>query len=454
MSTVLIKNGRIMDPAQAIDRQANLFIRDGKIVGITDEEPSADLVIDAAGDIVAPGFIDIHMHESSLEEGATEIPPFIEKSMLLMGVTTAMGGNCGDNYGDPAQRLDFIDKNRCYVNMGMFAGHTYIREKSGGTDKYSPVTPEVLANMKNLGQEYLDAGCMGISFGVKYIPGTTWDEMTTLAGLCTEKGHLVTSHIRGDCFTSMEPLEEMVRLSKETGCRMEISHIGSMAAYGHMDQFLAVYDKAREEGVDMQADCYPYEAFSTAIGATTFDDYSFKNYGYNYGGVQIVDGVNAGKRCTKEIFDWERANHPEHLAIGFFMNPDEVVMALTHDGVMLGSDGLRAGLQGHPRAAGAFPRLLSQYVKTGRITLSHAMEMMISMPRERLGLDYKGIFAEGADADVVIFNYDRICDKATFQEPNLAPEGIDYVLIDGKIAAKDGQVVDAHLGKAIRFKEK
>lgn len=121
---------------------------------------------------------------------------------------------------------------------------------------------------------------------------------------------------------------------------------------------------------------------------------------------------------------------------------------------MLGSDGLRAGLQGHPRAAGAFPRLISEYVKTGKVTLEHALEMMISMPRERLGLENKGVFNAGADADILIWDYDRMKDMATFDEPNLGAEGIDYVFIGGEIAAKDGEVVNSKLGRSIRFKEK
>ncbi|MCQ2566588.1 MAG: amidohydrolase family protein [Clostridia bacterium] len=454
MSTLLIKNGRIMDPVNKTDRVANLFVRDGKIVSVTEEEPAADTVVDASGKLVTPGFIDIHMHESAIPEGSDQVPPYIERSMLLMGVTSCFGGNCGDAYGDPAELLDFYDEHGCYINMGLFAGHSYIRSKCGGTDKYAPVSAEVLEAMKKQAQAYLDAGCMGISFGVKYIPGTTWEEMVELSKLVVPSGRLVTAHIRNDCVNDMDAIDELRRLSEDTGCRVEVSHIGSMAAYGHMDEFLRHYDDARAAGVDMQADCYPYNAFSTAIGATTFDDYSLKNYNYNYGAIQIVDGENAGKRCTKEIFDWERANHPEHLCIGFFMNPDEIVMAMTHEGVMLGSDGLRAGLQGHPRAAGAFPRLISEYVKTGKVTLEHALEMMISMPRERLGLENKGVFNAGADADILIWDYDRMKDMATFDEPNLGAEGIDYVFIGGEIAAKDGEVVNSKLGRSIRFKEK
>ena len=128
----LIKGGRIVDPAQDLDKEANLLIEDGKIVCITEEDAPADRVIDASGKMVTPGFIDIHMHEDPFEDG--ELRQDISKSMLLMGVTTAIGGNCGDNYADPRTYMDYIDEHGNCMNLGLLVGHTWARETCGGTD--------------------------------------------------------------------------------------------------------------------------------------------------------------------------------------------------------------------------------------------------------------------------------------------------------------------------------
>ena len=128
-------------------------------------------------------------------------------------------------------------------------------------------------------------------------------------------------------------------------------------------------------------------------------------------------------------------------------------MALRHPLVMLGSDGLRQGAQGHPRAAGAFPRYIAEYIRTGKVGLMEGFAKMTSMPAERMHLANKGSLKAGSDADVVIFDYENIRDTATFEEPALVPEGIDYVLIGGEIAAKDGEVVNGRLGRSVRWQK-
>ena len=449
----LIYGGRILDPAQDLNVAANLLIEDGKIVCITQESPEHDEVIDATGRMVVPGFIDIHMHEDPFDAEKGEMKQDISRSMLLMGVTTAMGGNCGDNYGDPRPYLDYIEEHGNCMNLGLFAGHGWIREICGGTDKYAPVDDETIDRMEALAKDCLEKGCMGISFGVKYIPGTRMEEMTRLAALCTPSGRLVTSHVRNDVSRVFAAVKEMDDLAKKTGCRVQISHIGSMGGYGQMKQLLQDVESYKASGTDILCDCYPYTAFSTTIGATTYDPENFAEYHAGYDAILMSTGKYAGKRCTKEIFDWERENAPEDITVGFLMNEDDVEMALRHPLVVLGSDGLRSGDQGHPRAAGAFPRYIAEYIRKGTVGLMEGFAKMTSLPAQRLGLSRKGNLREGSDADIVILNPATVRDTATFEEPTLVPEGIDYVLIGGRIAAKDGQIVNAHLGRAIRFEE-
>lgn len=453
MKRLLIKGGRVIDSRQELDKITNILIEDGRIVAITDQLPAVDFTIDATGKIVSPGFVDLHMHEDPFDPKTGRILQDISESMALMGVTTCMGGNCGENYYPPDQYLDDMDAYGNCINMGLFAGHTYIRETCGGQDKYAAVSAETIDKMEALGQELLDKGCMGISFGVKYVPGTAWEEMVRLAKLCTQEDRLVAAHVRNDVHRVFEAVEEMAKLAKEAKVRVQISHVGSMGGYGQMEQLLCDLDIYRSQGVDMYCDCYPYDAFSTYIGATTYDEGFLDEYQSDYDSVQLVEGKYAGQRCTKEIFDWAREHEPKAKTIGYFMKPDDIVMALNHPYVMLASDGLRSGKKGHPRAAGAFPRFICQYVKTGKVELKDALKKMTDLPAARLHLPKKGNFCVGADADVTIFDYERLQDKATYENPALGPEGIEYVLIGGEVAVKDGVLVNRTLGRAVRFGE-
>ncbi|HHX93192.1 MAG TPA: amidohydrolase family protein [Clostridiales bacterium] len=450
---LLIQGGRIIDGAQQIDRIANLVVADGRIAGITDEDVEADCTIDAKGLIVSPGFIDMHMHEDPFDEEQGRPKSDIARSMALMGVTTCMGGNCGENVYAPDLYLDALDRFGSCVNQGLFAGHTYVRCASGGTDKYAPVDADTLSRMQTLTTELLDAGCMGVSFGVKYIPGTTWEEIVRLASLCKADDRLVASHVRNDVGRVFDAVAEMAELARETGVRVQISHVGSMGGYGQMERLLRDVDRYRSQGIDMACDCYPYDAFSTTIGATTYDEGFLDEYQADYDSVQLVDGTYGGARCTKEIFDWAREHEPWAKTIGYFMKPEDIELALRHPHVLLASDGLRSGAKGHPRAAGSFPRLISAYVKTGKLPLAEALSKMTHRPAERLSLEKKGNFRIGSDADITIFDLDRIEDRATYDEPSLAPAGIAYVLIAGSTAVQDGELVDETLGKSVRFGE-
>ena len=447
----LIKGGRILDPAQDLDARADLVIEDGRIAVITKEPVQADRTIDASGLMVTPGFVDIHMHEDPFDKETGELRQDISRSMLLMGVTTAIGGNCGDNYADPRDYLDYIEQNGCCTNLGLLAGHSWIRQQSGGTDKYAPVDDETLDRMEALAKDCLDRGCMGVSFGVKYIPGTRTEEMTRLASLCVPEGRLVTSHVRNDVSRVFAAVKEMDDLAKATGCRVQISHIGSMGGYGQMEQLLKDVERYKAEGTDILCDCYPYTAFSTLIGTTTYDPEYFEEYHAPYSAILMCTGKYAGQRCTKEIYDWERANAPQDITVGFLMKEEDVDMALRHPLVVLGSDGLRSGAQGHPRAAGAFPRFIAEYIRPGKVGLMEGIAKMTSRPAERLGLAGKGNLKPGSDADIVLFDYENIRDTATFEQPSLVPEGIAAVLLGGEIAAQNGKVVNAHLGRPVRF---
>ena len=163
---ILIKNGTVIDPANHVYSRQNLWIEDGKIAGYGDDltmEASFDRVIDASGLVVAPGFIDIHMHEDPIDAGTGRLDTCISRCMLRMGVTTVLGGNCGINVYDPAEYLDRTDRYGMPVNIALMAGQTWAREKAGAADKYGPVSAAQLEEEKRILRGALDAGCFGVS---------------------------------------------------------------------------------------------------------------------------------------------------------------------------------------------------------------------------------------------------------------------------------------------------
>jgi len=459
MKMTVIHAGTLVDPAQGLCGEANLICSGGKVSEIhlspSAEEVEyyrnkADLFIDAEGKTVSPGFVDIHMHEDPYDAENDVIHPNITSSMALMGVTTAVGGNCGSNEGEPDRYLDAIDRDGAPVNLALMAGHTFLREHCGGVDKYAPVSSCAVAAMGRMAKKYLDAGCVGISFGVKYVPGTTWEEIIALSRLCREGDKLVPSHVRMDVDGVFNACEELAEIGRQAGVKVQFSHIGSMGGYGQMERLLDQIEKYRAEGIDMMCDCYPYDAFSTQIGATTYDPENFAAYRSDYDRILLCDGPYAGKRCNRELFEKMRRERPETMTVGYFMQQNDVDLALMSPLVMLGSDGIRVGDQGHPRAAGAFPRFLRQYAATNRISLSEAIAKVTAMPAERLALKEKGNLKIGSDADIVIFDLEKIEDRATYTQPVLSPIGIEWVLIGGETVVRNGELVRDDLGRAVR----
>lgn len=447
-----IKNGVIIDPASRVHARNDLLIQDGKILEIMQSgtEAEADVVLDAAGRYVCPGFIDIHMHEDRYDPREDRLVPGIMTSMLRMGVTTAIGGNCGSNTVDPARYLALMDRDGGPVNMGLLVGHGWLRRQTGRWDKYGPVTQEGLRRMSALAREALAAGCLGVSFGIRYVPGMTMEEMVETARACREAGGFIAAHIRDDAEHVFGAMEELIGLGQTLEVPVQASHIGSMGGFGQMERLLSMMDACRANGMDLSADCYPYYAFSTQIGETTYDDGFLERYRTEWSAIEICEGPYKGQRCTEEIFRALRREAPDTITVCHVMRREDVDMALLHPNVMLASDGLMSDGQGHPRAAGTFPRFLKEYVRTGRIGLDAAVAKMTALPAAKLGLSRKGTLRRGADADVVVLDLDRVADRATFDRPNLPPEGLDYVLVGGEVAVDHGQVVRADLGRAVR----
>lgn len=454
---ILIKNGHVIDPAAKVDSRQDLLIEDGRIAAVGADaaraEISAEQVIDAEGRIVSPGFIDIHMHEDPVRADGT-IDAYSERSvfpcMLRMGVTTAVAGNCGENKFHPADYLDLADRDGVPVNVAMLAGHEYFRHQAGCLNNYAPATTAQKAQMACEMEKSLERGCIGLSYGIRYVPGMDAQELLETAAGATKTGKLLAAHIRDDAEFVFDAAREFLDTGLRLGVPMELSHIGSMAGFGQMEEFLRMIDSYRLLEPRIGCDCYPYAAFSTSLGSATYDEGWRERYGCDYDAVELAEGKYKGRRCTKEIFEEIRRDFPSCMTICYVMRQDEVDLAYHHPGVMIGSDGTLNQGHGHPRAAGTFPRVLSRYVGSGKLSLSDAIERMTSMPARQLGLANKGGLCVGNDADIVIFDPKSIQDTAGFEDPLRSPRGIDWVLVSGIPAVKDGKMIYDRAGRAVR----
>ena len=444
----LIYGGHVVDPANGVNSKLNLLIENGKIAWIGTSMPEAEKKIDATGKIVTPGFIDIHLHEDPVVDG--KIEPCIFNFMLRMGVTTVAGGNCGINVYDPAAYLDLVDRDGTPVNVVMLAGHEYFRKAAGATDIYATATEEEKKRMEEGIQRALDGGCAGVSFGLRYVPGANEDEFYRAAKCCAPSKKLITSHVRDDADGIFDAIDEFSQAGVKFGLPVQISHIGSMGGFGQMEQVLQQIDAYRLNGLDITMDCYPYFAFSTRIGTPTYDPGWLERYHCDYSVLEFCEGKYKGQRATKETFDEIRRDFPECITVCHVMKPEDIYLAYQHPRVMVASDGLVNNGQGHPRAAGSFPRFLAEFVNKGVVSLYDGIAKMTALPAARLGLANKGRLNVGADADITIFDLDKVKDGATFESPATPPVGIDYVLLGGEFALKDGNIVNANRGKAIR----
>ncbi|WP_053954802.1 amidohydrolase family protein [Inediibacterium massiliense] len=449
MNTIKIINGKIPDFNQRKFVQQDIFIQEGKITEIGKIYREAQKVIDAQNRIVSPGFIDIHMHEENLM--AENYNYDIANYMLNMGVTTCAGGNCGLSMTPLIDFISFVEKTGAPTNYIMFTGYNNLREEAGYNDRYASIDSYAMGKIQKLIERDIQAGAVGMSFGIEYSPGISFEEIITASHAIPNTDYLLSAHYRYDEVRSKESIEEMIEIANQTKIPFQISHLGSAAAFGFMDDCLDTIRKARNEHIDIMADCYPYDAFCTQIGSAVFDEGCLERWHRNYNDLLLTQPPYKNQRCTKEIFEDARKNYPNILTVAFAMDEEEVIKALKEPFIMIASDGIYTNGQGHPRGAGTFPRVLGHFVREkNAIELLDALEKMTKIPAQRLKLFQKGEIKEGMDADITIFDDQTIIDQASFDKPNLKPQGIDYVLINGKIAIENGIIIHNANGKIIK----
>ena len=451
MLDLLITGGLIPDFDKGELRRINVGTEEGKIVYLGEEQPEAAQRIDASGKIVSPGFIDIHMHEENFTGKGKKY--IIGELMLKMGVTTACGGNCGmQNQSIREFRQVIEELGGSPVNYVMLAGYNQIRYELG-LDHREPLPEEKREMLKELLQRELDAGAFGISFGIEYDPAITFDDMLEALALLKDSRYLASAHFRESGTGAEESVEEMIRLAERSGVRFQISHLVSCSAYGQMKKSLEMIDRAAEKSSLIRYDTYPYNAFATHIGSEVFEPESLDQWCDDIGKIMLTEEPYKNRYCTEELLEKARKEYPQMLAVGFIMDDEEVSLAISGKYGMIGSDGILNRGNGHPRAAGTFPRVLGKYVREEKaLPLIDALRKMTLDPAERLSLAEKGRIALGADADITVFDSDIIIDKAAYDDIYIQPEGIDYVILGGRIAMDHKQVKDDRAGRFIPFK--
>lgn len=431
--------------------------------------PAEARVIDARGLVVAPGFIDAHNHS---DRGFREDPS--AASQVSQGITTVVIGQDGGSPFPIGPYLKTLDENPIALNVLTFVGHATLRSRVMGEDTNRRATRAEVQRMKQMVEEAMRDGAMGLSTGLEYETGkpASTEEVVALARAASAFGGIYISHIRDEADKTFEAVEEAIRIGREARIPVQISHIklGSVAVWGRAPELVALMNRARARGQDITADCYPYDAWSSTIrvlipSGRHFDPVDVARGLADVGGPANVTIVSCRAHPEYEFKNMEEIARQEGIT------PVELYMKIVRDGgagvvgqtmkerdievfyrqpwVMVSSDG---GIGSrHPRGAGSYPRVLGRYVRELRwLTLTEAIRKMTSLPARRFKLRDRGLVRPGFKADLVLFDPARVIDRATFKEPQLISEGVKRVFVNGEEVWDDGKVTGRRPGRALR----
>ena len=329
------------------------------------------------------------MHEEHFaEEGEHYV---IAQMMLEMGVTTAVGGNCGMQNQNLSYFKEVLDRlGGSPVNYIMLAGYNTFRYELG-IGRYETASQEQREAIRKLLQRELNEGAYGISFGIEYDPGITTEEILFAIGVTEDPNLLVSAHYREDCLQDINPVQEMIEIAEKIPMKFQISHLSSCSAMGLMQESLDAINEAMKRNPKLNYDTYPYNAFSTHMGSAVFEDGCIEGWHKDYSDILLTDAPYKDIRCTKEIFEKVREEYPDMLAVAFVMNEEEIAAAIANPNGMVASDAIINNGNGHPRAAGTFPRVLGKYVREDKaLPLIDAIRKMTLEPAKRMDLDQKG----------------------------------------------------------------
>ena len=449
MYKLFISGGTAADPQGMRLFPADILLEDGRIAAIAREgemaAPEDAQVIDARGCIVCPGFIDPHGHiDGHVRTGELS---------LLQGITTSVGGNCGFSPVDVGRFLE--DQQEFPIHQAEQVGLCALREAAGAMDLFAPADARQLEEMTRLCRRALEGGAIGVSLGPSYAPGTSMEEMLALCREAKAHGKPVSIDTRMNSMTDLDSLQEAIDLARETGCRMIVSHFTYQYGVGVEDEALGMVDRARAQGIDMCFDSGMYKDWCTSIGAAIFEPELMRANSIGFCHLRMITGEHVGQTMDYRLFDHLRTAHPHDAVAVFTGSQDAVFTIARHPQCMISTDtGAYLPGEGHPQIAGSMPRFLRQMVREGRgVDWMEAIRRLTLLPAQVFGLEKKGRLCAGCDADLVIFDPERIADRADFPgtgRPDAAPEGIRTVIVGGRVAAQDGAVCCGVCGRAIR----
>lgn len=505
---LLIKNARVIDGTGSPWFRSDVAVNEGKIVGIgVNLDVDASRTIDAAGRIVAPGFIDVHTHVETSDgrEGLQKLPR--ADNYVLDGVTTIITGNCGSSEIDVAAWNNSLKG--LGINVATLIGHNSVRGAVMGLDDRAPTTKE-LESMRALVDQAMRDGAVGFSTGLLYVPGTyaETEEVIRLAEVASHYGGVYATHMREQGAKLHDSIDEAVRIGMEARMPVQISHfkVKGPARWGTIGDAIELVESYRRQGVDVVIDAYPYERASSNLGINMprwavsggaeaiaariedhetharivddmkamldsggYPDYSFATVaqyrpeptfiGRNISEINRMVERPAGKDAEIEtIFDMmveggKAGNDQGASMIYHFMSMDDVDTIYRYPNAAVASDGTIMAYgrgQPHPRSYGTNARVLAEFVRERKIlTLEDAVRRMTSLPARTFSFHDRGIVRPGFVADLVVFDPEMVADKATFEEPHRYSEGFDYVIVNGVAVVADGEITDERSGKFI-----
>lgn len=516
-----IGQARIIDGSGTPWFRGDVGIRDGRIAAIGDLKGArATRELDAGDRCLAPGFIDAHTHSDF------SLPTFPRgESRISQGVTTEVGGNCGfAPFPVDPDRLDLLRDSSSFIasslswewrsaadflrhleskplslNFIPLVAHGAVRVAVMGFDRRPPSAAE-MERMQALVAEAMEAGAAGISSGLAYAPGifAATEELVELCRVVARYGGIYATHMRDQEAGLLDSVEESLRVGREAGVPVQISHHKAMgeAYWGRVKDSLARVDDARAAGQDVTLDVYPYTAVSTTVtrflpawtmegGVGALLD-RLRTPGLR---AQIVQEASADRSVKWGNVLVAAVRKPEHAAcegmtlealgkthgkppleaavdlivadgapfpiIRFIMAEEDVQYVLRHPAVMIGSDGYAMspalGSKPHPRSYGTFTRVLGEYVRERRVlSLEEAVRKMTAFPAARFGLWDRGLIRPGQVADLVLFDAETIRDIATFTDPHQYSAGVEWVMVGGQMVWREGKDTGALTGQVLR----
>jgi N-acyl-D-aspartate/D-glutamate deacylase len=455
---LVLRGGRVMDPASGLDTIADVAVQGGRIVAVSTSSLRGDHIVDVRGLVVAPGFIDLHAHGQTTADMWLKVRDgFTTQLEMEIGVYpvaawyATMDGKAPAHYGATVSHLAA----RFAEFHGVAIGHRPTNVGSelslgvnpdGANKRATPAQVESLAARLQRG---LDEGALGVGFGINYTPAATPAEITRMFEVVA--GNRATAYVHTRAF-GLGAIREAVQTATATGASLHIVHIGSSGG-GEVREALALIDSARGAGLDVTTEVYPYTAASTFIETALFNPGWQENLRISYGDLAWTA---TGERLTAASFAKYRAQGG--AVIIYMMREADVAYAIAHPLVMMARDGMPfVNGAGHPRGAGTAARVLGRYTREQELLpLMTAISKLTLLPARRLEsylpeMQRKGRIAVGADADITVFDAAAVMDSATFEQPMRPSVGIPHVLVNGVFVVRDGQpVADVLPGRAIR----